>query len=61
MFSVALLGATLASSLSPLGSVDTLQYVVLNHGRAAGEMRVISDGDSALVRYVYQDRQRGRG
>jgi len=38
---------------------DTLQYVVLNHGRPAGEMRVISAVDSAVVRYVYQDRQRG--
>lgn len=40
-------------------AADTLQYVVLNHGRPAGEMRIISAGDSAVVRYVYQDRQRG--
>lgn len=38
---------------------DTLEYVVLNHGRPAGEMRVMAAGDSALVRFVYQDRQRG--
>jgi hypothetical protein len=38
---------------------DTLSYVVLNHGRPAGEMRVIAAGDSAVVRYIYQDRQRG--
>jgi imidazolonepropionase-like amidohydrolase len=43
----------------PYHSVDTLEYVVLNHGRPAGEMRVITAGDSALVRFVYQDRQRG--
>jgi imidazolonepropionase-like amidohydrolase len=48
-----------ALRLSPFASLDTLQYVILNHGRAAGEMRVITGGDSAMVRYVYQDRQRG--
>ena len=45
--------------LLALGAADTTLYVILNHGRPAGEMRVISDGDSATVRYVYQDRQRG--
>jgi hypothetical protein len=38
---------------------DTTSYVVLNHGRTAGEMRVITTGDSATVRFRYQDRQRG--
>ena len=38
---------------------DTTAYVVLNHGRVAGEMRVITTGDSATVRFRYQDRQRG--
>src|SRR5678815_1793010 len=45
--------------LLSLALQDTTQYIVLNHGRPAGEMRVISAGDSAVVRYVYQDRQRG--
>jgi hypothetical protein len=49
----------LTTILLALAVPDTTQYVVLNHGRPAGEMRVISDGDSAVVRYVYQDRQRG--
>jgi hypothetical protein len=44
---------------APVAAPDTTLYVVLNHGRPAGEMRVISAGDSAVVRYVYQDRQRG--
>jgi hypothetical protein len=40
-------------------STDTTKYIVLNHGRPAGEMRVISAGDSVVVRFRYQDRQRG--
>lgn len=39
--------------------VDTARYVVLNHGRQAGEMTVISAGDSVLVRYFHVDRNRG--
>ena len=38
---------------------DSAQYIVLNHGRLAGEMRVSGAGDSVVVRYRYQDRQRG--
>ena len=40
-------------------SADSTQYIVLNHGRPAGEMRVFSAGDSVVVRFRYQDRQRG--
>ena len=35
------------------------QYVVLNHGRPAGDMRVTRDADSVIMRFIYQDRQRG--
>jgi hypothetical protein len=42
-----------------LRAADTTDYVILNHGRPAGEMRVIATGDSVTVRYGYQDRQRG--
>ena len=35
------------------------QFVVLNHGRPAGQMRITTAGDSVVVRYQYQDRQRG--
>ncbi len=35
---------------------DTLQYVVVNHGRQAGEMRVVRRGDSVIVRYHDRDR-----
>ena len=55
-----LLTALLLPALaSAQGAADTTSYVVWNHGRAAGEMRVIALGDSAVVRYRYQDRQRG--
>ena len=39
---------------------DTLDYVVLNHGLPAGEMRVVTDGDSLVVTYSHIDRNRGR-
>ena len=60
---LALLARALLASGSPAGTPaagrDTTDYVVWNHGRVAGEMRVIASGDSAIVRFRYQDRQRG--
>src|SRR5687768_1109333 len=38
---------------------DTTSYIVLNHGRPAGEMLVVAAGDSVVVRYHHIDRQRG--
>ena len=38
---------------------DTMRYPVLNHGRPAGEMLVIRDGQNVVVRYIYTDRNRG--
>jgi hypothetical protein len=38
---------------------DTTRYPVYNHGRVAGEMTVIRDGSSVVVRYIYTDRNRG--
>ena len=49
------LAAAVALALAP----DTTDYIILNHGREAGAMRVVADGDSVLVRFDYQDRQRG--
>jgi hypothetical protein len=40
-------------------AADTTSYVVLNHGRPAGEMLVIAAGDTTVVRYHHYDRQRG--
>ncbi|MBI3791328.1 MAG: amidohydrolase family protein [Gemmatimonadetes bacterium] len=53
------LAAALLPALAFAQVPDTTQYVVWNHGREAGEMRVITFGDSAVVRFRYQDRQRG--
>ena len=39
---------------------DTTRYVVLNHGRPAGEMLVIRDGESVTVHYRHVDRNRGQ-
>lgn len=39
---------------------DTTTYVVLNHGRPAGEMLVIRDGERVEVKYGHVDRNRGR-
>jgi imidazolonepropionase-like amidohydrolase len=40
-------------------SADSTHYIVLNHSRPAGEMHVVAAGDSVVVRFRYQDRQRG--
>jgi imidazolonepropionase-like amidohydrolase len=42
-----------------LANADTTRYVVLNHGRDAGEMVVIRSGDSTFVSYNFIDRNRG--
>ncbi|HRN54243.1 MAG TPA: hypothetical protein PK788_12150, partial [Gemmatimonadaceae bacterium] len=41
-------------------AADTLTYPVMNHGRQAGEMRVLRDADSVVVTYAHIDRNRGR-
>lgn len=38
---------------------DTGTYVVLNHGRPAGELSVVARGDTLVVRYHHVDRNRG--
>src|SRR5438128_10949919 len=40
-------------------SADSVRYVVLNHGRPAGEMTVVHRGDSVVVHYHHVDRNRG--
>jgi imidazolonepropionase-like amidohydrolase len=42
-----------------VAAADTTSYVVLNHGRPAGEMLVVSAADSVVVKYHHYDRQRG--
>ncbi|MFL5580451.1 MAG: amidohydrolase family protein [Gemmatimonadaceae bacterium] len=54
------LSAGLAVAAGAQGAArDTVRYVVLNHGRPAGEMTVARAGDSVLVRYWHVDRNRG--
>ncbi|MEP6732325.1 MAG: amidohydrolase family protein [bacterium] len=49
--------ATLFASAFAAG--DTTDYLILNHGRTAGAMKVVAAGDSVTVQFDYQDRQRG--
>ena len=47
-------------ALAALAAVaDSTTYVVLNHGRPAGDMVVRTVGDTVTVRYVFVDRNRG--
>lgn len=50
--------AGVAQRPAPKGA-DTVRFVVLNHGRAAGDLTVARSKDSLVVRYVYTDRNRG--
>jgi hypothetical protein len=43
-----------------LPAADSSSYLVLNHGRPAGEMIVVRAGDSTIVRYRHIDRNRGQ-
>ncbi|HEU5218998.1 MAG TPA: amidohydrolase family protein [Gemmatimonadales bacterium] len=55
-----LLRLALLLASAPTGAPsDTTNYVVLNHGRAAGEMLVVSTGDTVVVKYHHVDRNRG--
>ncbi len=38
---------------------DSTSFIVLNHGRPAGEMLVVAAGDTVVVKYHHIDRQRG--
>lgn len=50
---LALIGAVTGTA------ADSVPYVVLNHGRQAGQMSVVTRGDSIMVHYLHIDRQRG--
>jgi len=52
------LALLLASAVSAPAS-DTTSYIVLNHGRPAGELLVLENPDSIVVRYHHVDRNRG--
>jgi imidazolonepropionase-like amidohydrolase len=38
---------------------DTTSYVVLNHGRWAGDLKIVTAGDSTVARWIFTDRNRG--
>ncbi|HEY4658176.1 MAG TPA: hypothetical protein VIH11_01585, partial [Gemmatimonadaceae bacterium] len=38
---------------------DSTTWVILNHGRPAGDLVVVRNGDSLVVRYIFVDRNRG--
>jgi imidazolonepropionase-like amidohydrolase len=46
----------LAGTLLP---ADTTRWIVSNHGREAGDLVVVRTADSAIVRFVFTDRNRG--
>jgi len=47
-----------AAAATRAGS-DTTRYIVLNHGRPAGDLTAVRSKDSLVVRYVFTDRNRG--
>ena len=54
MLATALVAAGLIAA-----SLDSVSYVVLNHGRPAGAMNVVTAGDTVIIRYHHVDRNRG--
>lgn len=54
-----MLFASLALLLLQAPTRDSLDFVVWNHGRTAGDMYIVTSGDSARVHYLHVDRQRG--
>lgn len=50
----------LGGSVSLAAAQDSTRFPVLNHGRGAGEMLVVRSSSSAVVRYLYTDRNRGQ-
>lgn len=51
--------ASLALLLLQAPSRDSLDFLVWNHGRTAGDMYIVTTGDSVRVHYLHVDRQRG--
>jgi len=47
------------AAAATISAPDSTRYVVLNHGRGAGDMVVVNAGDSTVVRWIFTDRNRG--
>jgi imidazolonepropionase-like amidohydrolase len=55
-----MIGTFLALGLAAATAAsDSSTFPVLNHGRPAGDMTVVSAGDSTVVRWIFTDRNRG--
>ena len=52
------LSLLVTAALAMPAAGDTLPFVVMNHGRVAGEMLVIHNADAIVVRYHHADRNR---
>jgi len=52
-------GLLLALSVAQAQAPDTVRWVVLNHGRAAGELVAVMEAGRVGVHYRYRDRNRG--
>lgn len=59
MLPILLAAAIATDSAAKPVAPDTTRYAVMNHGREAGEMLVIRDGASVVVKYHHVDRNRG--
>ena len=55
---LALIALASAAHAAPIAA-DTVTWIVDNHGRKAGEMTVVTSGDSLTVRWIFTDRNRG--
>jgi imidazolonepropionase-like amidohydrolase len=53
------IAAASVTDRAPAPAPDSTLYAVLNHGRPAGAMLVVRDGDSLRVHYRHVDRNRG--
>jgi len=51
--------AAVSSAAAPAVRADSSTWVVDNHGRRAGEMTVVTRGDTVITRWIYTDRNRG--
>jgi imidazolonepropionase-like amidohydrolase len=61
MESVTVIGTflSLAAAAASIAAADTSTYVVLNHGRRAGDLVIVTAGDSTVARWIFVDRNRG--
>lgn len=47
------------AATATMSAPDSTRFVVLNHGRGAGDLVIVTAGDSTVARWMYTDRNRG--